>query len=171
MRQQLKFWVKLLARLRTGFFESTGVCDWSTIMNERERDEAVAVACKLWRYFNSRDWEAARKLLTDDFEAYWPQSREKIFGADNFIALNREYPGKGTIQVEDHRCGFNNWDKIFEVTTTARIKWEKANGEQEELYVISFFEINWEGQIQSAVEYWANTYPAPEWRKSWVEKY
>ena len=108
---------------------------------------------------------------TIDFEATWPQSREKIIGADNFIALNREYPGKGEIQVQDSRYGYDRWDHIHEVTTTVRIKWDNPEGAKEELYAISFFEIESDGLIKSAVEYWAETYPAHDLRKKYVEVY
>ena len=140
-------------------------------MSDREQDEATGIACQLWHHFNAREWDAARKLLSDDFEAFWPQSRERIIGADNFITVNREYPGKGEIQIEDSRYGYDSWDHTHEVTTTVRIKWEKANGKKEELFAISFFEIDSDGLIKSAVEYWAETYPAPEWRKKYVESY
>jgi hypothetical protein len=138
-------------------------------MNEREEREATEIACQLWRHFNAREWDAARKLLADDFEATWPQSRERIVGADNFIALNRDYPGNGEIQVEDSRYGYDRWEHIHEVTTTVRIRWNKPDGSKEELYAISFFEIERDGFIKSAVEYWAETYPAPEWRRKYVE--
>lgn len=141
------------------------------MVQDREKDKATRIACQLWRYLNEREWDSARKLLAGDFAAFWPQSREKLIGADNFITLNREYPGKGEIQIEDSRYGYDRWDHIHEVTTTVRIKWQKPDGTQEELYAISFFEVGSDGLIKSAVEYWAETYPAPEWRKRWVERY
>ncbi len=140
-------------------------------MNDREKNEAVGIACQLWQHFHAREWEAARSLLSDEFEAVWPQSREKISGADNFIALNRAYPGRGEIQVQDSRYGYDQWEHIHEVTTTVEIKWEKPDGTNEELYAVSFFEIDHDGLIQSAVEYWADTYSAPEWRRQFVEVY
>lgn len=140
-------------------------------MNDREAQKAISSACQLWRYFNERNWETARSLLADDFEAIWPQSREKIVGADNFIALNREYPGNGDIQFGNCRYGYDRFEHIHEVTTTVRINWKKPDGTNEELYAISFFDIDCDGLIRSTVEYWAETYPAPEWRKKWVEKY
>lgn len=140
-------------------------------MSEREEEDVRGIAHRLWRHFNAREWEAARELLSDDFEALWPQSREKIVGPDNFIALNRNYPGKGEIEVHDSKYGYDRWDKVHEVTTTVRIAWEKPDGVKEELYAVSFFEIDRDGLIQSAVEYWADTYPAPEWRRKYVEVY
>jgi len=129
-------------------------------ISERDRREAKEVAYKLWNHFNAREWDEARKLLADDFEALWPQSREKIVGADNFITLNREYPGKGTIKVCNSRYGYEEWEHIHEVTTKTLIKWIKPDGKEEELYAISLFNIDLEGLILSVEEYWAETYPA-----------
>ncbi|MBI2604777.1 MAG: hypothetical protein HYW49_01730 [Deltaproteobacteria bacterium] len=44
------------------------------------------------------------------------------------------------------------------------------DGKKIELFAVSFFEIE-EDLIKSAVEYWAETYPAPEWRRKYVETY
>lgn len=137
-------------------------------MNDREEERATEIACRFWNHIANQDWAAVRESLTDEFEAYWPQSKEKIVGPDNFVEINRNYPGKGNIQVENWRWGYDRWEHISEVTTTTRISWERPDGKTEELFAISLFEINWKGKIQSAVEYWAETYPAPEWRQKWV---
>lgn len=57
------------------------------------------------------------------------------------------------------------------MTTTVRIKWQKPDGMKEELFAVSFFEIDSNYLIISAVKYWAETYTAPDWQKRWVEKY
>ena len=46
----------------------------------KNNDEASGVAKKLWEYFNDQEWDLARKLLSEDFEAYWPQTKETIVG-------------------------------------------------------------------------------------------
>ena len=48
----------------------------------------------LWRLFDEGRFDAVRPLLADDFSADWPQTRERIAGPDNFIALNAAYPGR-----------------------------------------------------------------------------
>ena len=110
-------------------------------------------------------------MLANDFEAVWPQSCEKIVGPDNFITLNKEYPGTGTIEVYSSRYGYEEWEHIHEVTTITNIKWIKPDGKEEDVFAISLFKIDSEGPILSVEEYWAETYPAPEWRKNLVEKY
>jgi len=138
-------------------------------MNDHEGAEAVGIVCKFWNYFNLCEWDSAKNLLAEDFEAYWPQSKERVIGRDNFIEINRNYPGSRKIQVENSQCEYDRWDKIYKVSTITNIKWEKPNGKKEELYAISFFEIDSDEIINSALEYWAVTYPAPAWRKHLVE--
>ncbi len=42
------------------------------------------IASKFWKCISEQKWDAAKQLLSNDFEAYWPQSKEKIIGAENF---------------------------------------------------------------------------------------
>ena len=140
-------------------------------MSESDEHEATSVACQLWQHLNECEWDAARELLADDFESFWPQSREKIVGPDNFISVNREYPGQGEIQVLDHKYSYDRWDKMHHITTVVRISWTMPDGKKDELHGISFFEIDLEGIIHAVTEYWADDYLAPEWRKQYVETY
>ena len=47
------------------------------------------VVQKLWAIFNRREFSEVRPLLDEDFQCIWPQSKELIRGADNFIALSK----------------------------------------------------------------------------------
>ena len=128
------------------------------------------LACDLWKYFNNKEWDKARELLKVDFEAVWPQSREKIIGADNFIDLNRNYPGTHEIKVLNCDHTYDQWDKIDKVVTQVKIHSKMPDGKNLDLYAISFFNI-FDGKITNAVEYWADTYSAPKWREKYVEHY
>jgi hypothetical protein len=138
---------------------------------KREAESATKTCCELWRLFNAREWDKARKLLSNDFEAYWPQSREKIVGRNNFIELNRRYPGDHKIQILDSMCEYDEWDKEFAVSTQVYIESKMPDGKEMKLYAASFFELNLDGQIKSATEYWGDTYEPPDWRKDLVEWY
>lgn len=130
----------------------------------------TTVVCERWRHFNDREWAKARELLHEDFEAYWPQSRELIKGPDNFIRLNREYPGTHKIQITHNSMHhLDRWDFIHHVATEVFIKSKMPDGKEQSVYGISFFEIDDEGLILRAREYWGDTYAAPEWRKHLVE--
>jgi ketosteroid isomerase-like protein len=134
-----------------------------------KNEEAIETAVGLWNLFNERKWDEARELLDDDFEATWPQSNEVIKGPDNFIELNRKYPGTHKIQVTDTRHSYDKWDHVDHVITEAFIESTTPEGKEVRLFAISFFEIQ-EGKIMNAKEFWAETYPAPEWRRHLVEK-
>ena len=137
----------------------------------REAEAATKACCELWRFFNAREWDKARKLLSDDFEACWPQSREKIIGPDIFIELNRRYPGEHKIQILDSICEYDQRELECSVSTQVYIESKMPDGKEMKLYAASFFELNSDGQIKSATEYWADTYEPPDWRKDLVERY
>jgi ketosteroid isomerase-like protein len=134
-----------------------------------KRETSVEIACNLWHFFNEMKWDEARELLDDNLEVYWNQSREKIIGADNFIKLNSNYPGTHKIQVLNSNHSYDRWDKVDKVVTQTQIK-STIEGKELELFAISLFDIR-DNKIISAVEYWADSYPAPEWRKQYVEYY
>ena len=55
---------------------------------------ARELAVELWRLFDAGRFRDALPLLAEDFEARWPNTRERIRGPENFIALNENYPGR-----------------------------------------------------------------------------
>ena len=60
-------------------------------MTSRRRPRELAV--ELWRLFNAGRFRDALPLLAEDIEARWPNTRERISGRENFIALDENYPG------------------------------------------------------------------------------
>ncbi len=117
----------------------------------------------LWRSFNLLRWGAAGELLGEKFVAYWPQSGEKIVGARNFIEVNRNYPGKHKIEIKKITADGDR------VVSEVFIRSVMPGGKRMSLFAVSFFKIKG-GKIVEAKEYWADTYPAPGWRKKWVKK-
>jgi len=130
-------------------------------------EPAIEIATSLWHHIKDGEWEKARALLADDFEAYWPQSRELIKGPENFIRINREYPGTHKIEIYDTLHRLDRWDFVDHVITEVYIQSKFPDGKETNLYAISHFEIE-EEKILEIKEYWAETYPAPEWRKHLV---
>ena len=76
---------------------------------DSDAENARGIAVKFWNHFHCKAWDQAKQLLTEDFEAYWPQSREKIVGRDNFIELNRIYSGDHKIEVQNVRSEYDRW--------------------------------------------------------------
>lgn len=113
-----------------------------------------------WQLFSEQKWDLASELLHQDFVANWPQSREKMVGAKNFIDVNRFYPGNHKITVIH---AFALEDKVLSTV------WIEADTGQK-TFANSIFKIQ-NDKILNVEEYWAEPYPAPEWRKQWVEIY
>lgn len=122
---------------------------------------------QMWSHFNEKNWEAAQKLLSEDFEAYWPQSNERFVGPHNFIEVNRIYPGTHKIEVLDSHQSYDQWEHSHTVTTEVYIESKMPDGKEMKLFAISFFEVV-DGKITSLKEYFAETYSAPDWRKHLV---
>ena len=101
-----------------------------------ENDPSVSVPTKLWHCFNNQDWDGAKVLLSKDFIAYWPQSQEKIKGPENFIELNRRYPGQHKIEVLDHHFEHDRLDRIFKVVTRVFIESKMPDGKEMKLFAI-----------------------------------
>jgi hypothetical protein len=49
----------------------------------------------------ARDWDAVRRLVSEDVIVTWPVTRERIRGGSAFLELNRTYPGDWHITVEE----------------------------------------------------------------------
>ncbi|MGE0633926.1 MAG: hypothetical protein AB7O96_16045 [Pseudobdellovibrionaceae bacterium] len=131
-----------------------------------KNEEADVLVYQLWNHIKNREWDEAKKLLSEDFECCWPQSNEK-FNRDNFIEVNRIYPGTHEIQIINAWSETNQWDRIDTVISEVRIKSKTPEGKDVEVFALSIFELEDDGAylVRSAREYWADTYSAPAWRK------
>jgi hypothetical protein len=125
-------------------------------------DERAArqVAEGLWRALQTGDWEAAGGYLHDDFVQEWPQSGERIVGRDNAIAIERSFPG-GLPAMRFRRTLLAGDLAVLEVELTY------ADGGR---YLgVSVLELR-EGKVVKETDYYAQPFPAPEWRARWVER-
>jgi ketosteroid isomerase-like protein len=113
---------------------------------------------KLWRDFDQRRFRDALDLLAEDFVAVWPQTRERIVGRENFIALNENYPGVWRCRIE------HLLETPGKVITEVRI----SDGAQT-VYAISFLEIRG-GKIASAREFFADENEPPFERSQWATR-
>lgn len=112
---------------------------------KREAETAKENCCELWYYPGAREWEKVRALLTDDSEATWPQSKELIAGADNFIEVKRLYPVEHKIEALNSMAEYDQWDLEFAVTTQVYIESKMPDGKEMKLFAVSFFELESEG--------------------------
>jgi ketosteroid isomerase-like protein len=111
-----------------------------------------------WAAFDRFEFETVAPLLHDDFVFELPQSGERIRGRDNFIAMNRHYPGQWRIAIV--KLVASGDEVVTEITATY--------GEQK-LPAISFFTLR-ESKILHIREFWPEAFAPQEWRAHWVEK-
>jgi hypothetical protein len=107
-------------------------------------EEAVEIAQEVWRKLGAGDWEGARALLADDYVQEWPQSRERIEGPDDALAINRNFPGG------------------MPTMTFRRATGSRYQG-------VSVIQVH-DGKVVKEVDYFAQSFEAPQWRAQWVKR-
>lgn len=125
--------------------------------DQRNRDTVL----RLWRHFDAGHFDAAVELLDDEFVCEWPQSRERIRGRENCIAVNAHYPGRWRIAVK--RLVVSGDAVATEVFMT------NEEDPAQHATAVSFFELR-DGRILRQIDYWPEPYDAPAWRAQWVER-
>ena len=125
-----------------------------------EERGARQVAEAVWKALAAGDWETASRYLHDDFVQEWPQSGERIVGRDNAIAINQNFPG-GLPTMRFRRTLAGGDLAVLEVELTY------ADGSR---YLgVSVIELR-DGKAVKETDYFAQPFPAPEWRAQWVER-
>jgi len=124
------------------------------------RHENRRVVERFWALMDAEDWDGVGALLADDVVADWPQSRERIRGRDNYLAVNRHYPGSSAIEVR--RLVADDEQVATEVLITDR------TGGNPPAVAASFFTLR-DGRIVHATDWWPEPYPPPPGRAEWVE--
>lgn len=123
------------------------------------KSTAVDVVREFWARMQSNDFASVADVLAPDFVLEWPQSRERIRGAERFVRMNTEYPANGPWQFTVHRIVGDERDAVSDVSITDGVQQARA---------ISFFETA-EGRVKRLVEYWPEPYDAPANRAHLVE--
>jgi len=120
---------------------------------------AVEIAHEFWRRMAANDFHSVSAVLASEFVLEWPQSKERIRGAENFARMNQEYPADGPWQFTINRIVGTESVAVSDVTVTDGVQTGRA---------ISFFEVA-EGKVMRIVEFWPEPYPAPANRDHLVE--
>jgi hypothetical protein len=118
------------------------------------------VAREFWRLMGTNDFESVAAVLASDFVLEWPQSRERIRGAERFARMNREYPAHGPWRFTVHRVVGNDAEAVSDVAVTDGTQHGRA---------ISFFTVA-HGRITRIVEFWPEPFAAPADRAHLVER-
>ena len=125
-----------------------------------EERDAGQVAEAMWKALEVGEWDAAGSYLHDDFVQEWPQSGERIVGRDNAIAINQNFPG-GLPTMRFRR--------ILAGGDLAVVEVELSYPDGSRYLGVSVVELR-DGKIAKETDYFAQPFPAPQWRAQWVER-
>ena len=120
---------------------------------------AVEIVHEFWARMHTNDFASVADVLAADFVLEWPQTRERIRGAERFVRMNVEYPAHGPWQFSIHRIVGDEREAVSDVSITDGVQQARA---------ISFFEVA-DGRVKRLVEYWPEPYDAPPDRAHLVE--
>lgn len=121
--------------------------------------ETRGVIERYWALMRSNDFGAVGAVLSPDFELCWPQSGERIRGAANYAAMNQHYPASGLWRFEQVELLVEGERAVSVMDVSDGTTQGRA---------ISCFEVA-AGRIRRIVEYWPDPFPAPDWRRRYVE--
>ncbi|MFN8413518.1 MAG: nuclear transport factor 2 family protein [Anaerolineales bacterium] len=114
-----------------------------------------------WKTMETNDFYAASQLLHDDYLLEWPQSGERIRGRDHFAAMNSFYPTEGTWHFTINHIVAENDLVVTDVSVTDGTVHDRC---------ITFSTVR-DGKIWKQIEFWPDSFEAPEWRAKWVERF
>jgi len=121
---------------------------------------AADVVREFWRLMATNDFPSVGTVLAPDFILEWPQSGERIRGAERFARMNAEYPAQGAWRFTVNRIVDGGAQVVSDVSVTDGVQRARA---------ISFFSIA-AGRVERIVEFWPEPYEAPANRAHLVER-
>jgi len=125
------------------------------------RPTAVEVAQEFWRLMATNDFHSVASVLADEFVLEWPQTGERIRGAERFARMNHEYPAQGLWRFAINRLIGTEAEAVSDVTVTDGSRTDRA---------ITFFTVA-RGKVTRLVEFWPEPCsPAPN-RAHLVERF
>ena len=108
---------------------------------------------------NTRDLELFHAQFHDDAVMEYPQSGERIVGAENRRAVYGAFPGLPKVAPRELRVSGDL------VVVEARLDY----GDGAEWLAVFVFELR-DGLIARETAYWPQPFEAAEWRAAWVER-
>lgn len=120
---------------------------------------SASVVREFWRLMGTNDFHAVSVVLAPEFVLDWPQSNERIRGAERFARMNQEYPANGSWAFTLNRLVAGNGEVVSDVSISDSEQTARA---------ISFFTVV-AGKITRLVEFWPEPYAAPTNRAHLVE--
>jgi hypothetical protein len=126
-------------------------------------DESAArdVISRYVQAISQRDYDAIREIFADDVVVEWPQSGERVVGKEACINIFSNYPG-GSPQFVGLRRVMGSGDVWL-----SEAEMDYPGGER--WITVGAFEFR-DGKIAHEVDWFAQPFPAPEWRMQWVDQ-
>jgi ketosteroid isomerase-like protein len=125
--------------------------DKSSAPNEKVIERLIAC-------INDRKIDIMDQLFHDDAVMEWPQSGERVRGAENRRGIYKSFPQLPTITP---RRMISNGDLVVAEAVL------DYNGPRYQTVFIFEFK---NGKIARETAYWSEPFEAPAWRAMWVEK-
>jgi ketosteroid isomerase-like protein len=113
---------------------------------------AAELVRTFWRLMATNDFRSVAAVLDDDFVLEWPQTNERIRGAERFVRMNQEYPAHGPWCFTINRLVGGESEAVSDVTVTDGVRTDRA---------ITFFTVHL-GKVSRLVEFWPEPSAAPE---------
>jgi ketosteroid isomerase-like protein len=113
---------------------------------------------RLIKCINDEQIEVMDELFHEDAVMDWPQSGEKVIGAENRRAIYKSFPKLPKITP---RRMVSSGDLVVAEATL-------DYGEGAVYKTVFIFELV-NGKIAKETAYWSEPFPAPEWRAKWVK--
>jgi ketosteroid isomerase-like protein len=104
------------------------------------------------------DLQALDRVFTDDIVMEWPQSGERIVGAQNRREIYSRFPSLPHVTLRRMMGSGDLW------TLEASLDY----GDGEPYQCVFIFEMR-DGLIARETAYWSKPFPAPDWRRPWVQ--
>jgi ketosteroid isomerase-like protein len=107
---------------------------------------------------NAGDLGALDRVFIDDIVMEWPQSGERIVGGANRREVYSRFPALPHVTPRRMTGNGDLW----------AVEASLDYGDGDPYQCVFIFEMR-EGLIAKETGYWSKPFPAPEWRKPWVE--
>ena len=122
-------------------------------------DQIRAVLGKHWQASASGDIDTEHEIYAEDSICDYPQSGERILGPANLKALRGHHPGKPSgFKIKRIVGNGNLW------VTEYTIQYQGQSA-----FTVSIMEFRGL-QVVHETQYFTDPFPAPSWRKQWVQQ-
>ncbi len=112
-----------------------------------------------WTYSGAKDEAKVHEMYHDDAILEFPQSGERFRGKANMQGFREKYPARVTFEPREIRGSGDTW--IGE----GRAFYNEANP------IVFVHILEFRGDlVQRETIYFAEPFPAPDWRKPWAEQ-